>query len=113
MTSAQPGKRAMLAWSLVVLLLSLAACAGGGDWKKPGVDAATEAADYRECRGASLDSVKTEADIDQDIAAARQTDLQRAGAVRQQSEMMQGKTSDRADAIVTACMRAMGYTRQR
>ena len=100
-------------WVFVMLPLLLAACATGGDWRKPGVDAATQAGDYRDCRGVALDTVKTDANIDQDIAAARQSDLQRASVVRTQTETMQGKTSDRADTIVAACMRAMGYTQRR
>src|SRR5262249_12135553 len=106
----RPAPRGILALPLFV---ALSACAAGGDWRKASADAATTAADYRDCRAAAQDAVRTDRDIDQDIAATRQSDLQRSGAVRQQTEMMQGKTGDRADTIIAACMRALGYTQAR
>jgi hypothetical protein len=110
--SSRPATRSIVAGPLVVLPVLLAACATAGDWTKAGTDAATSAADNRDCRGVAMDAVKPAADIDQDIAAARQSDLQRAAVVRAGTETMQGKTSDRADTIIAACMRALGY-RQR
>ena len=93
-----------------LLLLPLAGCAGAGDWVKPGSDQATAGGDYQECRELADTAVRTEADIDQDILATRQTDWQRAGVVRTQTRVMHEQTRDRATAIVDSCMKAKGYS---
>jgi len=64
---------------------------------------------YRECRDAAGIAVRTDADIDQDIAATRPNDLQRAGVFRQQTAVAREMTRDRSDAIVTACMQSKGF----
>jgi len=90
--------------------LLLAGCAGGGDWAKAGADEAAVARDYEDCRDLAGAAVRTDADIDQDIAATRSDDRQRAGVVRVQTRTMGEHTRDRADAIITRCMRAKGFT---
>jgi hypothetical protein len=96
--------RAALLW------LPLAGCAGAGDWAKPGADQAAAGQEYQDCRELADTAVKTEADIDQDILATRQTDWQRAGVVRTQTRVMHEQTGDRAAAIIDSCMKAKGYS---
>ena len=98
----------MRAW-WVALALLLAGCAGAGSWVKPGADAAATLGEYQACRAMAGTAVKTDADIDQDILATRHDDRQRASVFRLQSETMREHTSDRAAAIVGACMRAKGF----
>ena len=93
-----------------MFVLALPACAGGGDWAKAGTDEAAVAQEYADCRDLAAAAVKTDADIDQDIAATRSDDRQRAGVVRVQTRTMGEHTRDRADAIITRCMRAKGFT---
>src|SRR5205823_3402764 len=98
----------------VAFVLSLlAGCAGGGDWTKAGGDSATAAREYEECRALAGGAVRTDADIDQDILATRQSDWQRAGVVRQQTRVMQEQTHDRAAAIIESCMKSKGYSQKR
>ena len=92
------------------LLLQLAGCAGAGDWVKSGTDQAAAGREYQDCRELADTAVRTEADIDQDILATRQTDWQRAGVVRTQTRLMHEQTGDRAAAIVDSCMKAKGYS---
>jgi hypothetical protein len=92
-----------------LLWLPLAGCAGAGDWVKPGTDQAAAGQEYQDCRELADTAVKTEADIDQDILATRQTDWQRAGVVRTQTRVMHEQTGDRAAAIIDSCMKAKGY----
>ena len=92
------------------LLLPLAGCASAGDWAKPGMDQAAAGREYQDCRDLADTAVRTEADIDQDILATRQTDWQRAGVVRTQTRVMHEQTRDRATAIVDSCMKAKGYS---
>ena len=94
----------------MLLLLLLVGCAGGGEWVKPGTDQAAAGREYQDCRELADTAVKTDADIDQDIAATRSDDRQRAGVVRVQTRTMGEHTRDRADAIITRCMRAKGFT---
>ena len=98
------GLRAML------LLLLLVGCADGGDWVKAGMDQAAAGREYQDCRELADTAVKTDADIDQDILATRQSDWQRAGVVRAQTRVMHEQTRDRGAAIVDSCMKAKGYS---
>ncbi|MGC2411142.1 MAG: hypothetical protein WA459_00365 [Stellaceae bacterium] len=110
-----------ICWLGVALLL--AGCAGvegwikpvwtNADWSKPGADAATTASEYQDCRGVAGTAVKIDADIDQDIQAIRPNDLQRSGAFRAAAQTMQEHTTNRAGAIIGACMRAKGFTQPR
>ncbi|HEX6442688.1 MAG TPA: hypothetical protein VF007_10910 [Stellaceae bacterium] len=91
-------------------MLLLAACSGGGDWVKPGADEAAAASEYQECRDLAGTAVRTQADIDQDIAATRSDDRQRGSVVRLQTETQREQTRDRAAGIVARCMAAKGFT---
>ena len=92
------------------LTLLLAACSGGGDWVKPGTDETAAARDYQECRDLAASAVRTQADIDQDIAATRSDDRQRGSVVRLQTETQREQTRDRAAAIVARCMAAKSFS---
>ena len=93
-----------------ILLLVLAGCGGGaGNWAKAGADEAMAAREYQDCQDLAGTAVRTDADIDQDIAAARSEDRQRAGVVRVQTQTTHEQTRDRAGAIVAACMKAKGF----
>ena len=98
----------------VLLAVLLAGCGGGGgDWGKPGADEAAASREYQDCRDMARTAVRTDADIDQDILATRQTDWQRGGFARTGSQNMLDHTRDRAAGIVASCMRAKGFTRPR
>jgi len=94
----------------MLLLLLLVGCAGGGEWVKPGMDQAAAGREYQDCRELADTAVKTDADIDQDILATRQSDWQRAGVVRAQTRVMHEQTRDRGAAIVDSCMKTKGYS---
>jgi hypothetical protein len=96
-----------------LLLALFAGCVGSGDWTKTGGDEASAAREYEDCRALAGDAVRTDADIDQDILATRQSDWQRAGVVRQQTRVMHEQTRDRAAAILEACMKAKGFSQKR
>ena len=104
-------RAARLAAALILSLL--AGCGGAGDWTKAGGDEAAAAHEYADCRALAGGAVRTDADIDQDILATRQSDWQRAGVVRQQTRVMQEQTHDRAEAIIESCMKAKGYSQKR
>lgn len=94
------------------LALVLGGCAGAGGWTKTGADDAATLRDYQDCRSMAAGAVKTDADIDQDILATRHDDRQRASVFRLQGEAMREHTTDRAAAIVDACMRAKGFAKR-
>jgi hypothetical protein len=73
------------------------------------LDEAATARDYRDCQDLAGTAVRTDADIDQDIQATRDSDRQRAGVVRAQTQTTHEQTRDRAGAIIAACMRAKGF----
>jgi hypothetical protein len=94
---------------IILLALLVAGCGGTGSWIKPGADAALADSDYRECRAVADSAIKTDANIDQDIAATRQFDWQRAQLGRIAGETMREQTRERGAAIVDSCMRAKGF----
>jgi hypothetical protein len=98
---------------LALFLFLLTGCAATPSWTKPGADAAVSERDYQECRAGADAAVRTEADIDQDISATRQSDWQRAGIGRVQTQTMREMTRDRGTAIFDACMRSKGFTEAR
>jgi hypothetical protein len=93
----------------VACLLVLCACAGAGGWTKAGADQAAVRQEYEDCRALADTAVRTDADIDHDIAASRANDWQRAGIVRVESQVMHEHTRDRAAAIIGNCMRSKGF----
>jgi hypothetical protein len=104
------GCLALCTATLLAAILAACAAAGGG-WIKPGADAAAADAAYRECRALTDTATRTDSDIDQDIAASRGSDLQRADVVRRNSQNMSRGNAERADAILASCMQAKGFTR--
>jgi hypothetical protein len=100
----------MTRFRAALFLLLLAGCAGGDAWLKPGMDQAAAGREYQDCRELADTAVKTDADIDQDILATRQSDWQRAGVVRTQTRVMHEQTRDRAAGIIDSCMKAKGYS---
>lgn len=97
----------------VLLGFALAGCGGGGNWTKAGLDEAASAREYQDCQDLAGTAVKTDADIDQDILATRDTDRQRSGVVRAQTQTTHDQTRDRAGAIVARCMKAKGFSQPR
>ena len=97
----------------VIAALLLAACheMASAGWNKPGADAAATETVYRDCRAQTGTAVRTDVDIDQDISAARASDLQHSSIVRQQSQDLSDDNRDRDDAILASCMQAKGFTR--
>jgi hypothetical protein len=93
-----------------IALLLLAGCGGSGAWTKPGADDAATAQAYQECRTLTDTATQTDANVDQDIAASRASDLQRASILRAQSQQITEVSRDRANAILASCMQAKGFT---
>jgi len=91
--------------------LLLAGCAAGGGWTKPGARDAETAKAYQECAALTDTATKTDTDIDQDISASRGSDLQHSSILRAQTRQTGDNSRDRADAILTSCMQAKGFTR--
>jgi len=98
----------------VLAALLLAGCAGAaaGAWSKPGADATATADAYRDCAALAETATRTDAQVDQDIAASRAADLQRASIMRAQAQQTAETGRDRAAAIVGSCMEAKGFTRR-
>jgi hypothetical protein len=97
-----------------VLSLLLAGCAGaaGGGWTKDGADAAEAASAYQDCLALTQTATQTDAQIDQDIAATRASDVQRASILHEQAQQMAQDSRDRAAAIIGSCMQARGFTQR-
>jgi hypothetical protein len=96
---------------LLTLALLLAGCgAAGSGWTRPGADEATTESAYRDCRALTDTATRTDSDIDQDIAASRGSDLQRSGVVREHAQQIESGNRDRADAILSSCMQAKGFS---
>jgi len=97
-------------WLVLAACFALAGCGGGAPgWVKPGGDAADAQREYQECRDLAADAVRTDIDIDQDIAASRASDVQKSAVMQEQAWITRQHTQDRGAAIVAACMRAKGF----
>jgi len=79
-------------------------------WTRPGADAATVASAYDDCLAATEAATKTDFGIDQDIAASRSNDLQRSEFGQTQMQQTRDTTHDRAQAILSSCMEAKGFS---
>ncbi|HUI35023.1 MAG TPA: hypothetical protein VLX67_05840 [Stellaceae bacterium] len=79
-------------------------------WAKSGADAASVEAAYTDCLAATDAATKTDFDIDQDIAASRSSDLQRSDFARTQMNQARDTSRDRAQAILSSCMEAKGFS---
>lgn len=97
--------------ALLATLLVAGCAAAGADWTKPGADADETARILLECVALAGTATQTDADIDQDIAATRASDLQHSGGLREQAQQRRNDDRDRAAAIVQSCMQAKGFTR--
>ena len=91
----------------------LAACSGSaaGGWVKAGADEAQTARAYRDCAALTDTATRTDADIEQDIAASRASDLQHSAILREHARTTRESNRDRADALLASCMQAKGFTR--
>ncbi|HXP03564.1 MAG TPA: hypothetical protein VN808_05545 [Stellaceae bacterium] len=112
--------------ALLSILLLLAACnsmslpgwpkpapeaaASASAWAKPGADAATVEGAYGDCVAATDTATKTDFDIDQDIAASRSSDLQHSDFARSPMRQAQDTSRDRAQAVLSSCMEAKGFS---
>jgi hypothetical protein len=96
---------------LAAVLLGGCGSTGGAGWAKPGADEAQAAAAYRDCAALTDDATRSDAAIDQDVAASRGSDLQRASILREQAERTRADNGERADAILASCMQAKGFAR--
>lgn len=94
---------------ILMTMLFLAGCGGGDGWTRPGADAAAAGRELDDCRALTATATKTDADIDQDIAASRGADLQRLDIVRRENRQSREISGDRAAAILAACMQAKGF----
>ena len=97
----------MLRALCLIALFTVNACGAVTNGGKPGAISASDPA-YRECREFAGETVETQANIDQDIAATRQSDVQRSSVVRSDTQLMRDRTRDRQAAIIDACLRAKG-----
>lgn len=86
---------------------------GEGDWIKPGAQPGEAASAYSDCRSIAEQATHKDADIDQDIAATRGADLQRAQIVRMRTSQERGVTTRDADSIIASCMQQKGFAERR
>jgi hypothetical protein len=108
------------------LCLLLAGCGGGfdgldigfggssqhssqRDWIKPGAQPGEAASAYRDCASIAQQATQKDADIDQDIAAARGSDLQHSQIVQMRASQQRGVTTGDADSILASCMQQKGF----
>ena len=97
--------------SAALACLALAACAGGGQWSKPGSDAAATAQEVADCRAVAGNAAASDQGIDQDILASRGPDWARARTLPNLRQDMQDQDRQHVDAVISACMRAKGFTK--
>ncbi|MBV9861614.1 MAG: hypothetical protein JO267_05645 [Alphaproteobacteria bacterium] len=81
-----------------------AAGAGAGGAANTGAAAAASSGDAAQCRALAEDAVQTETGINEDIAATRRNDWERAEVLPEQAGMLRDSTADRARAIFETCM---------
>jgi hypothetical protein len=86
------------------------AAASASAWTKPGADAATVDSAYSDCLAATDTATKTDFDIDQDIASTRSSDLQHSDFARTQMRQAQDTSRGRAQAVLSSCMEAKGFS---
>ena len=86
------------------------AAASASAWTKPGADAASVEGAYNDCLAATDTATKTDFDIDQDIAASRSSDLQHSDFARGPMHQAQDTSRERAQAVLSSCMEAKGFS---
>ncbi len=103
----------------VLCCLALAGCltlTGGGDdtkrgeWAKADADSARTTRDLSACQSDARRAAGPEANINQDIAAARGDDWKRSGSYSSNVSQMGQRNAAREGQYVAACMKAKGYT---
>lgn len=120
--TAREGEGQKLALALGIALL-LAACgvlpspktspeaaASANAWSKPGADAAAVESAYRDCLEAVDTVTGKDFNIDQDIAASRGGDFQRSSFAGRSLRDTQQNNRDRAQTMLSSCMRGKGFT---
>jgi hypothetical protein len=85
------------------------AAASATAWSKPGADAAAVAGAYGDCLEAANIVTDKDFGIDQDIAASRGGDIQRSSFAGQSLRDTQQNNRDRAQTILSSCMRGKGF----
>jgi len=86
---------------------------GAGDWIKPGAQPGEAASAYADCRSIARQATQKDADIDQDIAAARGADLQHSQILQMRTSQERGATTRSADSIIASCMQQKGFAERR
>lgn len=79
-------------------------------WTKAGADAASVESAYDDCLARTDTASRNDYDIDQDISASRSSDLGRSAFAQSQMQQSRETTRDRAQAILSACMTAKGFS---
>jgi hypothetical protein len=79
-------------------------------WTKPGADVAAIQSAYDDCLATTETASRNDYDIDQDISATRSSDLQHSEFAQSQMQQSRDTTRDRAQAVLTACMTAKGFS---
>ena len=86
------------------------AAASASAWAKPGLDSAGVENAYRACLEIANTVTDKDFNIDQDIAASRSSDLQRSSFAGAPLRDTQQNNRDRAQTILSSCMRGKGFT---
>ncbi|HWB48384.1 MAG TPA: hypothetical protein VG651_04685 [Stellaceae bacterium] len=86
------------------------AAASAAAWNKPGADAAAVESAYRDCLEIADTVTDKDFNIDQDIAASRGGDLQRSSFAGASLRGTQQSNRDRAQTVLSSCMRGKGFT---
>jgi hypothetical protein len=79
------------------------------DWVKPGAEPGETSSAYRDCAAIAQQATQKDADIDQDIAATRDSDLQHSQIVQMRASQEQDVTAGDSDSILASCMRQKGF----
>ena len=86
------------------------AAASAEAWVKPGLDTTAVESAYRGCLEIANTVTDKDFNIDQDIAASRGSDLQRSSFAGAPLRDTQQNNRDRAQTILSSCMRGKGFT---
>jgi len=84
--------------------------ASAAAWTRTGADAATVNSAFADCQAMSNTATQKDFDIDQDIAASRGNDAQRSAFAGAALGDSQRSNRDRAQAILSSCMDAKGFS---
>ena len=84
--------------------------AAASAWTRPGADAATVDGAFADCLAMSNTATQKDFDIDQDITASRGSDMQHSAFAGAALRDAQNSNRDRAQAILSSCMEAKGFS---